>query len=194
MNMRNGLILVVSIFIILILTYRTINSDFEFGKYENMQEAIQKEISSPIIEILYSKKYHGVTVVIYTTEPNKDELPDSNFDAIAVAFLQGSDQNGWKNIGPNGWTHYENNNMTFYTEGLHDYDEKGNVMHEFYLTFGEIKNSMIEKVQTCSTDSKTFEDATIFTHSGMRYYIYIGEASIVQGLSKDGKVIDRQGG
>jgi hypothetical protein len=169
-------------------------SDFELGKYDNFQEAIEKGIPYEINNIIHSEQYDGVTIIMYTTEPDKEELPFANYEALAVAFFKGDDNGGWESIGGHGWTHYDNDNMTVYMEALRDHDNKGNVLHEFYVVFGEVNNAEIVKVETKTKNEKTFEEAEIIVNQGKRYYFQIGREGIVRGLSESGEVIDRQGG
>ncbi|MGJ9459890.1 hypothetical protein [Oceanobacillus sp. CF4.6] len=184
--------LAVIIFIVLIIGVKM--SDFELGKYDDFQEAIEKGIPYEVNTIIHTEQYNGVTIVMYTTQPDKDELPFANYEALAVAFFKGNDDKGWENIGYHGWDHYENDNMTVYTESLREHDNKGNVLHEFYVVFGELNNAEIEKVETRTKQDKAFEEAEIIMKQGRRYYLQIGRETIVRGLSKNGEVIDRQGG
>ncbi|WP_142383756.1 hypothetical protein [Peribacillus deserti] len=101
-------------------------SDFEFGKYDNLREAIQKGIPYPAIKLVHTEEYDGVTIVMYTAKPEEEELPFANYTPLAIAFFRGNDEEGWSNIGHNGWTHYENDNMHVYHEYLQEHDEKGN--------------------------------------------------------------------
>ncbi|SEQ36197.1 hypothetical protein SAMN05216232_2167 [Virgibacillus subterraneus] len=126
---------------------------------------------------------------MYTTNPNKGELPFANYDALAVAFFKGNNVKGWENIGHHGWTHYENDNMTVYIEPLREYDSKGNTLHEFYVVFGEISNAEIITVETKTKAEEKFEEAEIITAQGNRYYFQIGRETIVRGLSESREVI-----
>ncbi|RKL64710.1 hypothetical protein CR203_24820 [Salipaludibacillus neizhouensis] len=184
--------LAVILFIVLIIWVSL--SNFEFGKYDNFQEAIEKGIPNKVNNIIHTEKYDGVTIVMYTTNPDKDEMPFADYEALAVAFFKGTDGEGWDNIGHHGWTHYENENMTVYIEPLRVYDNKGNSLHEFYVAYGEVNNAEIVTVETRNKKEKTFEEAEIITKHGKRYYFQIGKELIVRGLSKKGEVIDRQGG
>ncbi|KGP90788.1 hypothetical protein N780_02985 [Pontibacillus chungwhensis BH030062] len=171
------------------------SSNFELGKYDSFQEAIEKGIPYEVNDLIHIENYDGVNIVMYTTDPDKDELPHADFEALALAFFKGSHQDGWEKLGVGGWTHYENDNMTVYREPLRVHDNKGNALHEFYVVFGEINNPEIAIIETKSHDDESFEEAKIIRKNGVaRYYIQIGQQPIVRGLSKDGDVIDRQGG
>ncbi|AYA75983.1 hypothetical protein DOE78_11335 [Bacillus sp. Y1] len=171
-----------------------LTSDFEFGKFDDFEEALQKGIPNQINQIVHKENYDGVTIVMYTTFPDQMELPFTDYEALAVAFFIGSDKEGWESIGQHGWSHYENDNMTLYSEALRDYDHKGNTLHNFYVVFGEINNPNIVKVETKTHEEETFEEAKIITSNGLRYYFQIGREMIVRGLSGSGEVLDRQGG
>ncbi|QOR64881.1 hypothetical protein IM538_13590 [Cytobacillus suaedae] len=131
---------------------------------------------------------------MYTTTPDKKELPLAEYEALAVAFFKGNDAVGWENIGHHGWTHYENDNMTIYHESLREYDNQGNEVHEFYVLFGEINNAEIVTVEAKTKEREAFQEVEIITNKGKRFYFHIGEETIVRGISESGEVIDRQGG
>jgi hypothetical protein len=165
-------------------------SDFEVGKYDSFEEVLEKGIPYKVKDVIHIQNVDGVTVVMYTTEPNHE----ADYDALAVAFLEGNDEDGWENIGPNGWSHYDNDNITIYNESLRDYDEKGNLPREFYVVFGEINNSAIARVEMKNKQEEAFEEATIITHEGKRYYFHVGRETIVRALSENGQVIEQHGG
>lgn len=171
-----------------------LTSDIEFGKFDDFEEALQKGIPHQINQIVHKENYDDVTIVMYTTFPDLVELPIPGYEALAVAFFKGSDKEGWESIGQHGWSHYENDNMTLYSEALRDYDHKGNTLHDFYVVFGEINNPNIVTVETKTHEEETFEEAKIITSNGLRYYFQIGREMIVRGLSGNGEVIIRQGG
>ncbi|KKI91562.1 hypothetical protein WQ54_14320 [Bacillus sp. SA1-12] len=131
---------------------------------------------------------------MYTTEPDKEDFPYANYEALAVAFFKGNDRKGWENIGHHGWAHYDNENMTVYIEPLHVDKNNGDILHDFSVVFGEVNNAEIVKAETKSSEDKTFEEAEIIIKHGKRYYFQIGRETIVRGLSESGEVIDRQGG
>ncbi|GGM43745.1 hypothetical protein GCM10011351_32160 [Paraliobacillus quinghaiensis] len=177
-----------------VLLYLVVFSNFEIGKYDDFQEAIEKGIPNKVNDIIHTEKYDNVTIVMYTTNPNKEELPLANYEASALAFFKGSDKEGWENIGHHGWTHYENDNMTVYREPLREYDNQGNELHEFYVVFGEVNNPEITRVETKTKEEKSFDEVEIISYQGTRYYFKIGNEMVVRGLSESGDVIDRQGG
>jgi hypothetical protein len=99
-----------------------------------------------------------------------------------------------ENVGPNGWTHYENSNMTVYYENYRKHDNKGNLLTHIPVTFGEINNTEIQRVETKEKHSENFNEVAVIEINGKRYYYDIGYHKIVRGVSKDGEVIARQGG
>lgn len=187
-----SLIVVLSV----VLIYWVVFPDFEIGKYDDFQEAIEKGIPYKVNDIIHTEQYDNVTIVMYTTDPYKEKFPYANYEALALAFFKGSDKEGWENIGHHGWKHYENDNMTVYMEPLRKSDNKGNKLHEFYVVFGEVNNPEIVEIETKTKEEESFEEAEIIQHQGKskRYYFKIGRESIVRGLSESGDVIDRQGG
>lgn len=169
-------------------------SGFELGKYDSFQEVLEKGVPYKVKEIIHTQNVDGITVVMYTTEPDRKKFPSADYDALTVVFLEGNDHDGWEEIGPNHWEHYENDNMTVYSSHLHNHDRQGNANHQFYVVFGEINNPQIAKIETKTKEEDQFDAATILAHEGNRYYFQVARGDIVRGLSRDGKVIDRQGG
>jgi len=192
--MRNLLIVGLVILAAIGLGSWFLTSDFEFGKFDDFEEALQKGIPHHINTIVHKETYDGVTIVMYTTFPDQKELSLADFEALAVAFFKGSDKEGWESIGQHGWSHYENDNMTLYSEALRDYDNKGNTLHDFHVVFGEINNPNIVTVETKALEEESFKEAKIISSDGLRYYFQIGREMIVRGLSGSGEVLDRQGG
>lgn len=192
--MKKRVFIPLLILILIAFSIKLILSDYEFGKYDTFEEAIKKGIPYKNKHIIHTELHDHVTVVFYTTVPVLDDATPVNYEVISVAFFKGSDEKGWINIGYNGWTHYENDNMTVYYEHLNVSDDKGNLLHDFHVVFGEIHNSEIEKVETKTEEEIEFNQANMITNQGKRYYYQFGKDNIVRGLSKDGEVIDRQGG
>ena len=168
--------------------------DFEIGKYDDFQEAIEKGLPYNVNNIIYTKQYDGVTIVMYTTKPNKENFPSAEWEALAVGFFTGNEEIGSESIGSHGWDHYNNDNMTIYYKPFREFDNQGNTKREFYVIYGEINNSKIATIETKSKEDESFERAKIINHRGKRYYFKIGREMVVRGLSKRGDVIDRQGG
>lgn len=192
--MKKKVFIPLSILILIAFSIKLILSDYEFGKYDTFEEAIEKGIPYKNKHIIHTELHDHVTVVFFTTVPILEDSSPANYEVMSVAFFKGSDQKGWVNIGYNGWTHYENKNMTVYDEHLIVSDDEGNLLHDFHVVFGEIHNSVIEKVETTTEEEKEFKQANMINDQGKRYYYQIGKSHIVRGLSKDGEVIDRQGG
>jgi dihydroxyacid dehydratase/phosphogluconate dehydratase len=168
-------------------------SDFEFGKYDSFDEVLEKDIPYHVKDVIHIQKVDGITVVM-PTEPDREKFPFLDNDVLTVAFLRGSDEEGWENIGPNGWTHYENDDLTVYSETVHDHDRQKRARHEVSVVFGEINNPKIAKIETKDEQEESFKAAAVIRHGGKRYYFQIGRGDIVRGLAQDGTVIDQQGG
>lgn len=169
-------------------------SDLEFGKYDSFEEVLEKGIPYKVKNVIHTQNVDGITVVIYTTEPDHEELPFADYDALAAAFLEGNDDDGWENIGPSGWDHYDNANMTVYIKRIPDHDRQGNTRSQLYAVFGEINNQEIATIELISEDNKVINGADIISKDAKRYYFQVGYERFVRGLSEDGDVIDRQAG
>jgi hypothetical protein len=168
--------------------------DFEIGKYESLSEAIEKSIPYEIREIVHKEKYEGLTIIMYKAIPDKKEWPNADFDGIGIAFFEGNDQDGWENIGHNGWSHFNDENFSIDFEDLLLTDEEGNVLLDLYVTFGDVNNPDIAVMETKAEGDKEFKKAELIVKSGKRYYFQIGRAKEVRGISETGMVIDQQGG
>ncbi len=185
---------VAALLVCAIFIFWIVRSDVEFGTYDSLQEAMDKAVPYEIKTIIHTGTYGGVTAVMYTTDPDKKELPFADYEALAVAFFKVDEEKGWENIGGHSWTHYENENLTQYDEYLRDDDGQGNRLHELHVVFGEINNPDITKVETSVIGKESFEEAEIIENGGQRYYFDTGSRTVVRGLSAKGEVIDRQGG
>ncbi|MFD0586404.1 hypothetical protein ACFQZE_00195 [Paenibacillus sp. GCM10027627] len=169
-------------------------SDFELGNYDSFEEAVHKGIPYETKDVVHTQLVEGVTVVMYTTKPDRKSFPIADYDALGVSFFVGDEKKGWKNIGPSGWDHYENPNFTMYVKRLFDANQQGKVRHHFYVVYGEINNDEIAIMETKTNETDPFKKATIISSEGKRYFLQIGEEFIIRGLSKEGIVIDQQGG
>ncbi len=191
--MKKSIIAFGVILLVVFGLYKLYNSDFEFGKFDSFDEALEKGIPYSVGEVVYTEEVNGITVVMYLTEPDKKELPFANYPALAVAFFEGNDNTGWENVGPNGWTHYENKNFTLYHERLLQHDKNGIVLRKFYVVFGEVNNAEIVKVEVKDKSSEHFDEARIITSLHGRYYFSVSSGDSVRALDKEGRIIDQQG-
>ncbi|MDW7649757.1 MAG: hypothetical protein SCK29_01285 [Bacillota bacterium] len=163
------------------------------SRYKTLDEAIAKDMPYEVKEIIHIEKLPDHAIVLYRTPV---ELPNvSGVDTIAVAFMYGNDEIGWKNDGPKGWSHYENNDMTLFIEtAAYSYEyEDDEVRDRIQVVFGQMHNTDIKKVKVAGTDKDYVDTDIIQTVSG-RYYFKVGKYQIVQGLSEDGEVLHQQGG
>jgi hypothetical protein len=83
--------------------------------------------------------------------------------------------------------------MTVYYENYRKHDNKGNLLTHIPVTFGEINNAEIQRVETKEKHSENFNEVAIIEINGKRYYFDIGYNKIVRGVSKEGEVIARHG-
>lgn len=159
-----------------------------------MPEAIEKSISFDIQEIVHKEKYGNLTIIMYTVAPDKEKWPNANFDGLGIGFFEGNDKEGWKNIGHNGWSNYNNENFTFDFDSLLLNDDEGKVLYDLYVAFGEVNNPIISVIETKAEGEKEFRKAKMMKKNGKRYYFQLGRVKKVRGLSNTGIVIDQQGG
>ncbi|WP_374724439.1 hypothetical protein [Calidifontibacillus erzurumensis] len=62
--------------------------------------------------------------------------------------------------------------MTGYHEAFREYDQKGSILHESYIVFGEINNSEIVTIETKTVDEKSFEEAEMIINEETLLYQY----------------------
>jgi hypothetical protein len=157
--------------------------------YQTAGEAIQNDIPFNIKQIVHKEKVKNGWLVFYTTE-QKDG--GSKFEALAVAYIEGSKKAGWENAGHNHWTYYKNDFMILYGDVFHTYRENGKLDAKIPVIFGKILNPDIQSVEAAGADGK-FTQINILEKENERYYYAIGEYKEVRALAADGKEIDRQG-
>lgn len=157
--------------------------------YKTAEEAIQKDIPFNIKQIVHKEKVKDGWLVFYTTQ-QKDGA--NKFDALAVAYIKGSNKAGWENAGHNHWTYYKNDYMILYAEVFNTYHENGTVDMKIPVVFGKIVNPDIQTVEAAGADGK-FTKINIIKKENERYYYAIGEYKEVRALGADGKEMDRQG-
>ena len=76
---------------------------------------------------------------------------------LGVSFFEGNDDDGWKNDGLKWLEHSESETYSIYNENYTKYDDKGNVLKDIYVVFGEILNEEIDKVEFANQDSEDFK-------------------------------------
>ncbi|TFE00167.1 hypothetical protein [Jeotgalibacillus sp. R-1-5s-1] len=168
--------------------------DLEIGKFDHFEEAIEKGIPYTVNDVVHVEQHNDVSIVMYTTTADPSVFPNIDTDVTGIAYFTGNDDEGWESVGSNGWTHYNNDAMTVYIEPFRLRDDAGDMLENFYVSYGEIHDANITAVQTKSHDDSTFREAKIIEKNGLRYYIQTGEDKIVQGVNSTGEVISRQGG
>lgn len=190
--MKKLIVKILAISIITLIAFIVLSSKLEFRKYDSFEEALEKGLPTKTKEVIFTKNVDKFTVVLYTmtvSESAKEKLPNSNFDFIGVAFLKGNDDEGWEIDVSNKWEHYDDDDMTVYTD-ISDFSRDGNGLNDLHVVFGEITNNKIIIIETITnTNNDKLKAATIFTSKGKRYYFQVGEVSLVRGLSKEGNVI-----
>ncbi len=174
------------------IAFIVLSSKLEFGKYDSFEEALEKGLPTKTKEVIFIENVDNFTVVLYTIivpESSKEKLSNSNFDYIGVAFLKGNNVDGWEINVSNNWEHYDDRDLTVYTE-ISDFGRDRNGLNDLHVVFGEITNNKIIIIETISnTNNDKLNTATIFNNKGKRYYFQVGEVSLVRGLSKEGNVI-----
>lgn len=121
---------------------------FEFGKYDDFDEALAKGLTYDMNKLIYTTQHDGVTIVMYTTIPDSTEFQDvvefqddiefqNETEALVVQFFEGNDEEGWELIGPAGWTHYENDNLTVYDTMFTEATMIRKGLGRYYFQIGE---------------------------------------------------------
>jgi hypothetical protein len=156
-------------------------------KYPTLEKAIAGAIPFEVEEVLHKTKSDGITIVLYTT--NAEDAGEKEEKVLGVSFFEGNDEDGWKNDGPNGWEHEESETYSVYHENYTKYDEKGNVLKDIYVVFGEIKNNDIDRIEFANQNSEEYKKAKMIEQDGKRYYVGIGFRPQVKALNVNGEVI-----
>lgn len=177
MRLRHGIILAICVLLLAAC------------KYQTAEEAIQKDIPFNIKKMVHKEKTKDGWLVFYTTR-QKDGA--DKFDALAVAYIKGSKEDGWENAGHNHWTYYKNDFMVLYADVFHTYQENGKIEEKIPVIFGEIVNPKIQSIEAAGADGK-FTAIKIIEKEKHRYYYSIGDYKQVRALDADGKELDRQG-
>lgn len=159
-------------------------------KYPTLEKAIAGTIPFEVEEVLHKTKSDGITIVLYTT--NAEDAGEQEEKVLGVSFFEGNDEDGWKNDGPNGWEHAESETYSVYHENYTKYDEKGNVLKDIYVVFGEIKNNDIDRIEFANQDSEEYKKAKMIEKDGKRYYVGIGFRPQVRALNGNEEVIPQK--
>ncbi|WHY01070.1 hypothetical protein [Neobacillus sp. DY30] len=181
--MRKGKVLFITIVLMLILTG---------CKYPTLEKAIAETIPFEVQDVLYKTKSNGITIVLYTTKAEGKEVEHIKEPVLGVSFFEGNDEKGWKNDGPNGWEHAESETYSIYHENYTKYDEKGNVLKDIYVVFGEINNENITTIEIAYQDTEDYKKAKMIKKDGKRYYVGLGFRPKVRALNSNGEVIPQQ--
>jgi hypothetical protein len=160
-------------------------------KYPTLEKAIAETIPFEVQEVLYKKKSDGITIVLYSTKAEGKEVEHIKEPVLGVSFFEGNDEEGWKNDGPNGWEHAEGETYSIYRENYTKYDDKGNVLKDIYVVFGEINNENITAIEIADQDSEEYKKAKIIKEGNKRYYVGVGFQPKVKALNGNGEVIQQ---
>jgi len=154
--------------------------------YPTMNEAIPYKVN----QIIHTEKMEDISIVLYDTIAEIEEFANQSKPVLGVAFLKGDSEDGWDNVGPNGWKHKENDQFTIYKEDFRDYDKEGNVKTNLSIIYGEIHNPVIKKIETLATgETDQYKEAMMIEKDKKRYYLAIGEKSSIKALSENGDII-----
>lgn len=160
--------------------------------YKTLDEAIAKALPYEVEDVLLVKEINGVSIVLYTTIPDQEEMPHIKGPVLGRAYFKNNDRGTWENTGGNGWEHQDNNQFTVYHDFYTEIDNNGNEVIDIPTIAGEINNPEITSIETLSLGEEQYKKATVVEKDGRRYYLAIGQINAVKGLSEDGKVIDFQ--
>lgn len=154
--------------------------------YPTMNEAIPYKVN----QIIHTEKMKEISIVLYDTIAEIEEFTDQTKPVLGVAFLKGDQEDGWDNVGPNGWKHKENDQLTIYKEHFKDYDKKGNIIADISIIYGEIHNPEIKKIETLAIgETEHYNEAEIIEKDKKRYYLIIGEKSSIKALSANADIL-----
>jgi len=158
--------------------------------YPTLDKAIEKSIPYDVHDVVLIEEVGATSIVLYETNANKDNFPQIDEPVIALAIFKGSDQDGWKNVGPNGWTHNDSDSFTMYREFYYERDAQGEVTEYIPIYYGKLNNPNITQIITIDEDGHE-KEAVLSEGSGGRYYVAFWDFMGLKGISKDGEIIDQ---
>ncbi|MEH7272386.1 hypothetical protein [Neobacillus vireti] len=161
-------------------------------KYPTLEKAIAETIPFEVQNVLYKTKSDGITIVLYSTKAEGKEVKHIKEPVLGVSFFEGNDNDGWKNSGPNGWEHAESITYSTYVENYTKYNDKGKVLKDIYVAFGEILNEDINRIEIADHESEDYKEAKVINKDGKRYYIGLGFRPQVRALNSNGEVIPQE--
>ncbi|MFB6465915.1 hypothetical protein ACE38V_03740 [Cytobacillus sp. Hz8] len=157
-------------------------------KYDTVEEAIKKDIPFNIIEVIHIERVQSGVIVLYTTKQKNHFQP---IEALAVAFINGSDKTGWENLGNNHWGYNnEHQDFSIYPNTFYKFDKKGNIKQEIPVVYGVIKNPAIKSVQVLGKERK-YEDAQMIEKNKIRYFFRLDTYEKSRGVTEEGKIVSQ---
>ncbi|WP_071394581.1 hypothetical protein [Bacillus tuaregi] len=154
--------------------------------YRTMNEAIPYKVN----QIIHTEKLEDISIVLYDTIVEVENFSDQTMPVLGVAFLKGDNDEGWDNVGPNGWNHKDNDQITIYKEDFRDYDKEGKVLSDLSIIYGEIHNPEIKKIETLAMgEDENYKEAFIIKKDKKQYYLAIGAKSSIKALSENGEIL-----
>ncbi|MEH7010423.1 hypothetical protein V7087_06310 [Neobacillus niacini] len=160
-------------------------------KYPTLEKAIAETIPFEVQEVLYKTKSDRMTIVLYTTKAEGEEVEHIKEPVLGVSFFEGNDEKGWENDGPNGWEYAESETYSTYHENYTKYDDKGKILKDIYVVFGEINNENIAAIEIADQDSEEYQKAKMIKKGSKRYYFGLGFRPKVRALNDIGEVIQQ---
>lgn len=148
-----------------------------------MDQVIKDDIPFNVKEIIHKERVKDGVVLLYVTNQKNKQ---GSFDAVTVAFLKGSNKDGWENAGHNHWDHKDDEWITVYKDAFYDYTQKGVLQNRLPVIYGKIESDDVQSIIVFGEDGK-LEKAPIIEGEGGRYFIKIGDYEAAKGIKKTGE-------
>jgi hypothetical protein len=155
------------------------------NKYSTLNEAMQHAIPYEIKEVIHIENLDKGSLIVFLTSPES-----YGFDALGTVYFKGSNQKGWvMDEGSLSWEHIDNKDMTVHYRNFITEDHNSPI----YVTYGEINNKNINKIDVADKENQEFEEIPIIEGNTGRYYFSKGYHLKVRGIGENNKIISEQG-
>lgn len=151
----------------------------------SIEQGMEETVPFEIDEIIQKEELTDGAIVLYTT---KQTYQDKEFTALATAYLEGNEENGWNNEGDNQWAYEPDAPLQVFYNDVYDYAVNGDVLSRFELTYGQILDANIVKLEG-SEGNESYHPVRIIEKKKERFFLELKEYKIIRGVDQHGQII-----